>query len=189
MTTWPPRLLVVGLGNLPYPNTRHSVGHVIVDALAARFGVHMSMNRSVGGFIGHSDVLFSDDIVSLTLFKPKSLMNITGPSVASALRNTVKLPTSMVVVHDSLDHKVKVLSVKLGGSANGHNGVRSVIDALGANADFYRFRIGIGRDRAVDPAEYVLSKMPPDELQHWNDVGLDRVCIELGKIASRNRAT
>ncbi|KAI6121560.1 peptidyl-tRNA hydrolase [Pisolithus sp. B1] len=189
MTTWPPRLFVVGLGNLPYPNTRHSVGHVIVDALAARFGVHMSMNRSVGGFIGHSDVLFSDDIVSLTLFKPKPLMNIAGPSVASALRNTVKLPTSMVVVHDALDHKVKVLSVKLGGSANGHNGVRSVIDALGANADFYRFRIGIGRDRAVDPAEYVLSKMPPDELLHWSGVGLDRVCSELGKIASRNRAT
>ncbi|KAI6046127.1 peptidyl-tRNA hydrolase [Pisolithus marmoratus] len=182
------RLLVVGLGNLPYPSTRHSVGHVIVDALAARFGIHMNMSRTMGGFIGHSDVLFSDDTVSLTLFKPKPLMNITGPSVASVLRNTVKLPTSVIVVHDSLDHKVKVLSVKLGGSANGHNGVRSVINALGANADFYRFRIGIGRDRAVDPAEYVLSNMPLDELLHWNGVGLDRVCDELGKIASRNRA-
>ncbi|KIK14999.1 hypothetical protein PISMIDRAFT_116004, partial [Pisolithus microcarpus 441] len=153
----PPRLLVVGLGNLPHPNTRHSIGHVIVDVLAALFGIHRSINRSVGGFKGRSDVLsFSDDIVSLTLFKPKLLMNIASPSVASALHSTVKLPASMVVVHDSLDHKVKVLSVKLEGSANGHNSVRSVIDALGANADFYRFRIGIGRDRAVDPANYVL---------------------------------
>ncbi|KAI6157646.1 peptidyl-tRNA hydrolase [Pisolithus tinctorius] len=189
MTTWPPRLLVVGLGNLPYPNTRHSIGHVIADALAVRFGIHMNMNRSIGGFIGHSDVLLSDDTVSLTLFKPKSLMNVSGPSVACALRDTVKLTTSMVVVHDSLDHKVKVLSVKPGGSANGHNGVRSVIDALGANTDFYRFRIGIGRDRAVDSAEYVLSNMSADELLHWNGAGLDRVCSELGKIASRNRST
>ncbi|KIK21592.1 hypothetical protein PISMIDRAFT_103960 [Pisolithus microcarpus 441] len=184
----PPWLLVVGLGNLPHPNTRHSIGHVIVDVLAARFGIHRSINRSVGGFKGRSDVLsFSDDIVSLTLFKPKLLMNITGPSVVSALHNTVKLPASMVVIHDSLDHKVKVLSVKLEGSANRHNGVWSVIDALGANADFYRFRIGIGQDRAVDPANYVLPDMPLDGLLHWNGVGLDRVCHELGRIASRNR--
>ncbi|KIK12506.1 hypothetical protein PISMIDRAFT_18701 [Pisolithus microcarpus 441] len=183
----PPWLLVVGLGNLPHPNTRHSVGHVIVDVLAAWFSIHRSINRSVGGFKGRSDVLsFSDNIVSLTLFKPKLLMNIAGPSIASALHNTVKLPASMVVVHDSLDHKVKVLSVKLEGSANGHNGVWSVIDTLRANADFYCFRIGIGQDCAVDPANYVLPDMPLDGLLHWNGVSLDRVCHELGRIMSRN---
>ncbi|KIK14056.1 hypothetical protein PISMIDRAFT_117725 [Pisolithus microcarpus 441] len=184
----PPQLLVVGLGNLPHPNTRHSVGHVIVDVLAAWFGIHRSINRSVGGFKGRSDILsFLDDIVSLTLFKPKLLMNIASPSVVSTLHNTVKLPASMVIVHDSLDHKVKVLLVKLEGSANGHNGVRSVIDALGANADFYCFRIGIRWDCAVDPANYVLPDMPLDRLLHWNSIDLDRVCHELGRITLRNR--
>lgn len=115
-------------------------------------------------------------------------MNITGPSVAKALRSTVGFSRSMIVVHDSLDHKTKVLSVKFGGSANGHNGVRSVISALGANTDFYRFRIGIGRDRGVDPSEYVLSGLSRDELVHWssNGIGLDRICSELETIARGN---
>ncbi|KIK31362.1 hypothetical protein PISMIDRAFT_628435 [Pisolithus microcarpus 441] len=182
----PPQLLVVGLGNLPHPNTRHSIGHVIIDVLAAQFTIHRSINRSVGGFKGHSNILsFLDNIVSLTLFKPKLLMNITGPSIASALHNTIKLPASMVVVHNSLNHKVKVLSVKLEGSANGHNSVQSVIDTLGANADFYCFCIGIGRDHAIDPANYMLPDMPLDGLLHWNGISLDRVCHELGRIASR----
>ncbi|KAI6010024.1 hypothetical protein PISMIDRAFT_121861 [Pisolithus microcarpus 441] len=184
----PPWLLMVGLGNLPHPNTRHSIGHVIVNVLAAQFSIHRSINRSVGGFKGLSNVLsFSDDIVSLTLFKPKLLINITSPSVVSTLQITVKLPASMVVVHNLLDHKVKVLLVKLEGSANGHNGVQSVIDALGANADFYRFHIGIGQDHAIDPANYMLPDMPLDGLLHWNGVSLDRVCHELGRITSRNQ--
>ncbi|KAI6011936.1 peptidyl-tRNA hydrolase [Pisolithus microcarpus] len=178
----PPWLLMVGLGNLPHPNTHHSVGHVIVDVLAAQFGIHRSINRSVGGFKGHSDVLlFLDDIVSLTLFKPKLLMNIASPSIASTLHNTIKLPASMVIVHDSLDvthQRLKVLSVILKGSANRHNGVWSVIDTLGANADFYCFCIGIGWDHAC---------MPLDGLLHWNGVSLDRVCHELGRIVLRNR--
>jgi len=110
-------------------------------------------------------------------------MNITGPSVAKALRSTVGFHRSMVVIHDSLDHKSKVLSVKFGGSANGHNGVRSVISALGANADFYRLRIGIGRERDIDASEYVLSRLSHDELVHWGDIGLDMICSELGSVA------
>ncbi|KIK23100.1 hypothetical protein PISMIDRAFT_649740 [Pisolithus microcarpus 441] len=183
----PPWLFMVGLGNLPHPNTHHSVGHVIVDVLAAQFGIHRSINRSVGGFIGRSNILsFLDDIVSLTLFKPKLLMNIASPSIMSALHNTIKLPASMVVIHDLLNHKVKVLSVKLEGSANGHNGVWSVINTLGANADFYYFCIGIRRDCAINPANYMLPDMPLDGLLHWNGISLDRVCSELGRIMSRN---
>lgn len=178
-----PRLLVVGLGNLPYPNTRHSVGHLIVDALASRFRIRMDANKCMGGFVGHGYPLFSDR-VSLTLFKPKALMNITGPSVSKALRSTAVYPHSMVIIHDSLDHKTMALSVKFGGSANGHNGVRSVITALGANAGFYRFRIGIGRDRGVDPAEYVLSRLSLEEIGHWGygGAGLDAVCREVEQI-------
>jgi PTH1 family peptidyl-tRNA hydrolase len=177
-----PQLLLVGLGNLPFPNTRHSVGHLIVDALAQRFGIRMTTNKAIGGIIGRSNVLLGDLNTDLTLFKPKPLMNITGPAVVSALRHTTKVPGAMIVVHDSLDHKPKVLSVKLGGSANGHNGVRSITSALGGDANFYRFRIGIGRDG--DAATYVLSKLPTEESIYWDiGGGLDLVCKELEKIA------
>ena len=114
-------------------------------------------------------------------------MNIAGPAVATALRHTAKTPGAMIVIHDSLEHKPKTLSVKFGGSANGHNGVRSVIAALG-DPNFYRFRIGIGRDG--DAASYVLGRLSAEECAHW-DVGggLDSVCKELAKIALKLPAT
>ena len=109
-------------------------------------------------------------------------MNITGPAVATALRHTAKFPGAMIVIHDSLQHKPKTLSPKFGGSANGHNGVRSVISALGGDLDFYRFRIGIGRDG--DAATYVLGRLSADEIAYWDlGGGLDTVCNELAKIA------
>ena len=83
-----PQLLVVGLGNIPFPNTRHrfvpsetsssltdslySVGHLIVDALASRFGIRMSPNRALNGFTGRSHVVLGDSNVDLTLFKPST---------------------------------------------------------------------------------------------------------------------
>ncbi|KAF8557631.1 peptidyl-tRNA hydrolase [Imleria badia] len=181
-------LLVVGLGNLPFPNTRHSVGHLIIDALASRFGIRMSPNKALNGFTGNSHVLFGDSNVDLTLFKPKPFMNITGPAVAATLRHTAKTPSAMIVIHDSLQHKPNTLSVKFGGSANGHNGVRSVIAALGGDSNFHRFRIGIGRDG--DAAAYVLGRLSTEECAHW-DVGggLDVVCKELAKIALKPPVT
>ena len=113
-------------------------------------------------------------------------MNITGPSVAAALRHSVKAPNAMIIIHDSLSHKPKALSPKIGGSANGHNGVRSVISALGGETKFHRFRIGIGRGPG-DAAEYVLAKLPQEEKLYWNGdgIGLDLICNELERIARK----
>lgn len=114
-------------------------------------------------------------------------MNITGPAVAATLRHTAKVPGAMIVIHDSLEHKPKILSVKFGGSANGHNGVRSVIAALG-DPNFHRFRIGIGRDG--DAASYVLGRLSTEESAHWDvGAGLDMVCKELAKIALKPPVT
>jgi len=181
-----PQLLVVGLGNLPFPQTRHSIGHFIIDALATRLHIHMSTDRSMGGITGRSKITLGETTLLLTILKPKPLMNITGPSVAAALRNSVKVPGSMVIIHDSLSHKPKALSPKIGGSANGHNGIRSVISALGGETNFHRFRIGIGRGPG-DAAEYVLSKLPLEEKLYWNGdgIGLDLICNELERIARK----
>ncbi|KAG2131236.1 peptidyl-tRNA hydrolase [Suillus bovinus] len=181
-----PQLLVVGLGNLPFPQTRHSIGHLIIDALVARFHIHMSNDRTMGGVTGRSKVTLGETAVSLTLLKPKPLMNITGPSVAGALHKSVKASDAMVVIHDSLSHKLKALSPKMGGSANGHNGVRSIISALGGETNFHRFRIGIGRGPG-DVAEYVLARLPEEEKLYWNGdgMGLDLICKELERIARK----
>jgi PTH1 family peptidyl-tRNA hydrolase len=112
-------------------------------------------------------------------------MNVSGTSIAAVLRKTVKSPRSMIVIHDSLSHKVESLSVKLGGSANGHNGIKSVISALGGEMGFHRFRIGIGRNLGSDAAEYVLHKLTSHERQFWgkSGEGLDLVVRELSKVA------
>ncbi|OBZ70975.1 putative peptidyl-tRNA hydrolase [Grifola frondosa] len=114
------QFLVVGLGNLPYPLTRHSVGHLILDSLAFRLGVSFASERV--GYIARTNVAIGENSAALTLFKPKTLMNISGRPVVTALRDTVSSPSQMIVVHDELSRKPSTLSPKFGGSANGHNG-------------------------------------------------------------------
>ncbi|KAF8902922.1 peptidyl-tRNA hydrolase [Gymnopilus junonius] len=175
-----PQLFIAGLGNLPYPMTRHSVGQLVIDALATRLGIQMKSDR--GGYSGHGNVFIGSTSVNLTLFKSKSLMNISGPSIVKAYRQTVNSPASMIILTDSLDHRVTALSVKLGGSANGHNGVKSIISALGGESGFYRFRLGIGRDE-TDAAAYVLQRLSSHERQYWNNEGLDAILREIEKVA------
>ena len=111
-------------------------------------------------------------------------MNITGPCVSSALRHTGVHPSSMIVVHDSLSHKPNTVSPKFGGSANGHNGVRSIISALGGNMSFHRLRIGIGRIDG-DITEYVLGPLSMEERQYWSSdgQGIEQVWKALSNIS------
>lgn len=111
-------------------------------------------------------------------------MNISGPSIAGAYRRTVNSPNSFIVISDSLDHPPETLSVRLGGSAQGHNGVKSVISALGGEMDFYRFRAGIGRDDD-HAALYVMRNINRHEKMYWMGKGLDRVLEEIEKVAIR----
>lgn len=184
MVTAVPRLLIVGLGNLPMPLTRHSVGQLIVDSLSFRLGIPLVSNRSLGGLFGQKQVVVGDTEILLSLFKSKSLMNISGPSIAKTMRETVGSPSSMLVVTDSLSHKVEAISLKRGGSANGHNGVKSIISALGNDMNFHRLRIGIGRDGS-DAADYVLRKLSPHEKQYWDSSGegIDLVMNAIEKVA------
>ena len=95
----------------------------------------------------------------------------------------------MIILTDSLSHKVEALSVKLGGSANGHNGVKSLISALGGEMGFYRFRLGIGRDES-DAATYVMRQLSSHERRYWTDEGgLDLVLKEIEKVALKKLVT
>lgn len=97
-------------------------------------------------------------------------MNISGRPVANALRSISSPPSSLIVIHDSLAHKQNVISPKFGGSANGHNGVRSIITALGDNPNFHRLRVGIGKN-TVDAAAYVLGRLAEQEVNYWGENG------------------
>ncbi|KAG7098380.1 hypothetical protein E1B28_000338 [Marasmius oreades] len=181
MRSQKPQLLVVGLGNLPLPGTRHSLGHLVVDALASRLGISLSTERK--GISGGGLVTIGKTPVQLTLFKSKSAMNISGPSIAEIFRHSVKHANALIVLQDSMSHRSEVLSARLGGSANGHNGIKSIINALGGKQDFHRFRLGIGERGGADAAVYVMGRLSSHERQFWQEEGLDQVLEELEKVA------
>lgn len=104
-------------------------------------------------------------------------MNISGPPIAKAMRATVGSPSSLVVIHDSLDHHPGQVSPGFGGSPRGHNGVRSVIAALGGSKDFHRIRIGIGRGGG-DVADYVLGRLSSHEKQQSGPDGEVTTAVE-----------
>ncbi|KAF9264105.1 peptidyl-tRNA hydrolase [Marasmius fiardii PR-910] len=182
MHSQPPQVLVVGLGNLPLPGTRHSLGQHVLDALASRLEIRMSSERK--GISGTDLVIIGETPVQLTLFKSKSAMNISGPSVAEAFRNSaIKHTKGLIVLQDSMSHRSEIVSARLGGSANGHNGIKSIVAALGGKQDFYRFRLGIGERGGTDAAVYVMGKLSSHERQFWQDEGLDQILEEIEKVA------
>ena len=92
-------------------------------------------------------------------------MNISGLPVSMVLRKTARAPTSLIVLHDSIQHKPTALTFKFGGSANGHNGIRTLIAAL-STKDLFRPRLGAGRPES-NAADYVLASLPYFERQFW----------------------
>ena len=149
--------LVVGLGNpgTSYARTRHNVGHMVLDVLAARQG-RWRRDKS-----GRADVVEGRvgtlPGVRVVLAKPRSYMNDSGGPVAALVRFHKVAPERLVVVHDEIDLPYGSLRLKCGGGDNGHNGLRSVRGALGTG-DFCRVRYGVGRPPGrQDAADFVLS--------------------------------
>ncbi|KAF7315780.1 hypothetical protein MIND_00094000 [Mycena indigotica] len=175
-----PRLLVAGLGNLPFPNTRHSLGQLVIDQLAWRTGIRMAAERD--GFSGEATVYLGGTLLSLTLYKSKHLMNISGPSIAAACRKRNIRPDLLVVISDSTEHDQCKVKYRLGGSANGHNGLKSIISAIGTN-QFHRLRLGVGKASSVEMSDYVLGKLSSHEKQFWTGDGVDIVVDAIEKVA------
>jgi PTH1 family peptidyl-tRNA hydrolase len=101
----------------------------------------------------------------VALLKPETYMNESGKSIAAAARFFKVEPESLLVVHDDVDLEVGRLQARAGGGLAGHNGLRSIAQALGGQ-DFLRLRIGVGRPERGDPrpvADYVLSPFAPED--------------------------
>ena len=153
-------LLVAGLGNpgREYELTRHNVGWLVVDELARRHGG--SFRSKFSGQL--SEVRLGAGKVAL--LKPETYMNESGRSIAAAAGFFKVDPSGLLVVHDDVDLEDGRFQVRLGGGLAGHNGLRSIAQALGTN-DFLRLRIGVGRPGRGDRrsvSDYVLSKFDPE---------------------------
>jgi len=154
--------VVVGLGNpgSEYRDTRHNVGQRVLDHLAretfrdAPWQRHGAWAVSTGRWRGDT----------VTLVKPRAFMNESGPVVARALREHHADHHELILVYDDIDLPLGAVRVRMKGSAGGHNGVRSVIAALGT-PQIRRVKVGIGRPQhKAHVPDHVLTVFEPDEL-------------------------
>ena len=154
--------VVVGLGNPgpEYRDTRHNVGQRVLDHLAAGDLRGTRWQRDSATEL--SDGRWRGDTVRLV--KPHAFMNVCGPVIARALQRLGAGPEDLILVYDDIDLPLGAVRVRMKGSHGGHNGVRSVIDALGTT-DIRRVKVGIGRpEHKGDVPDHVLTVFDADEL-------------------------
>ncbi|MFC4125729.1 aminoacyl-tRNA hydrolase [Nocardia rhizosphaerae] len=153
--------LVIGLGNPgpEYERTRHNVGFLVADVLAERVGGRFAVHKKSGADLLQARL----DGRQVLIAKPRTYMNLSGRPVA-ALAKFFSVPAEQViVVHDELDLPFGAIRLKQGGGEGGHNGLRSISQAL-TTKDYLRTRIGIGRPPGrQDPADYVLKPFAAPE--------------------------
>lgn len=158
--------VVVGLGNpgARYHGTRHNVGFRVVDRLATRRAVDVSKaeDQALVGTACRLDA-------RVWLMKPQTYMNASGEGVESLRRVYRFALNRLLVVHDDVDLPVGRVRIRAGGGAGGHQGIVSLIDALG-DSEFLRVKVGVGRPPAgTDTAEYVLAVPSAIEVQALED--------------------
>ena len=148
--------MIVGLGNPgnEYDHTLHNVGFDVIDLIADELCVTYWKNGS-GAIYATSSTSEGNNVL---LAKPQSYMNTSGGPVNSLMKEHKLSQNSLIVIHDDLDLDPGKVRIKVGGSAGGHNGIKSIINKLG-NPNFTHVKVGIGhplgRKSVVD---WVLSK-------------------------------
>jgi PTH1 family peptidyl-tRNA hydrolase len=159
--------LIVGLGNPgeEYRLTPHNLGFMVIDRLARGCGVEVRRPEAqaltaVAEFVG----------ARVVLAKPQTFMNLSGLAVGRLLERYELGPEALLVVVDEIELPFGMLRVRPRGSAGGHNGMKSVIGALGTDA-FPRLRLGVRPEYDLeDYASYLLAPLRPRELAAVEEV-------------------
>jgi peptidyl-tRNA hydrolase, PTH1 family len=182
--------LIVGLGNpgIEYQFTPHNLGFLAINRIAGSLGVEVR-NRQCRALTARA-VMGGETVL---LAKPETFMNLSGVAVRELVEEYDAKPESdLIVIQDELDFPLGTLRIHTRRSSAGHNGIESIIGALGTQ-DFLRIRIGVAPERKVgDGAEYLLSPMKKKELAVVDGI-LDtaeeavKVILKEGPAAAMNR--
>ena len=156
--------LIVGLGNpgIEYQFTPHNLGFLAIDRIAEQQGAHVS-NRRCNAQTGKANIAGQEALLA----KPETYMNLSGRAVRE-LVNEYEIDTArdLVVIYDELDLPFGTIRVRQRGGSAGHNGMESIIGALGGSQEFMRIRLGIAPDYPVrDGAAYVLSQLKKSQME------------------------
>jgi len=182
--------LIVGLGNpgIEYESTPHNLGFLAIDRIANDLGVEVR-NRQCRALTARA--VMADEPVLLA--KPETFMNLSGDSVRALVAKHEARPESdLIVIQDELDFPWGTLRIHRQRSSAGHNGIESIIEALGTQ-DFLRIRIGVAPDRKLeDGRRYLLSPMRKAQLKVVDEM-LDataeavKTILKEGPAAAMNR--
>lgn len=159
--------LFVGLGNpgKKYEKTKHNIGFMVIDSLSKRLNIPLNESKFNGQF-GSGLV----DGEKVFLLKPLTYMNLSGECVRPFMDYFKISPEDLIVIYDDLDLPVGKIRLRQKGSAGGHNGMKSVISAIGTE-NFHRLRVGIGRPENRQPVvDYVLSAFAEEDQEVIEDV-------------------
>jgi PTH1 family peptidyl-tRNA hydrolase len=181
--------LIVGLGNpgIEYQFTPHNAGFLAVDRIAEYCNVTVGNRR--GRALTGKAMLAGHEVL---LAKPETFMNLSGLSVAALVRELeIPVPSpELIVLYDELAFPLGRMKIAERGSANGHNGVKSISGALGTE-EWLRVRIGVGKQPLADGREikaggrdYLLTPMRKQELTVLDAV-LDRVRMAVEAVLTK----
>jgi peptidyl-tRNA hydrolase, PTH1 family len=182
--------LIVGLGNpgIEYQFTPHNLGFLAIDRIAEQCGVEVR-NRQCRALTARA-VIGSETVL---LAKPETFMNLSGLAVRElAAEYEAKAEEDLVVIQDELDFALGTVRIQRNRSSAGHNGIESVIGALGTQ-DFLRIRMGVAPQRKIeDGMRYLLSPLRKAELKvadEMLDIASEAVKVILteGPAAAMNR--
>ncbi len=153
--------IIAGLGNpdKKYEKTRHNIGFDVIDAIAGQYNIDITEKKHKA--LCGAGVM---DGVKVLLLKPQTYMNLSGESLAEAVRFYKIDPESeLIVVFDDISLAPGNLRVRKKGSAGGHNGIKSIIAQLGTQ-NFMRVKVGVGeKPQGWDLADHVLGRMSAED--------------------------
>ncbi|HET9409178.1 MAG TPA: aminoacyl-tRNA hydrolase [Candidatus Sulfotelmatobacter sp.] len=155
--------LIVGLGNpgIEYQFTPHNLGFLAIDRIASDLQVEVR-NRQSRALTARAVI----EGVPVLLAKPETYMNLSGMSVRELVeKNEAKPESDLIVIQDELDFPLGTLRIHRRRSSAGHNGIESIIAALGTD-DFLRIRIGVAPEyKVTEGRDYLLSAMRKKDLE------------------------
>jgi len=182
--------LIVGLGNpgIEYQFTAHNLGFLAIDRIAGNLRVEVR-NRQCRALTARA--VFAGQPVILA--KPETFMNLSGLSVRElAAEYQVDVKSDLIVIYDELDLPLGTIRIRQRGSSAGHNGMESILGALGTD-EFLRIRLGVAPDRKIaDTVKFVLTPFRKSQLKVVDEI-LDsaaeavEVILKDGPAAAMNR--
>jgi peptidyl-tRNA hydrolase, PTH1 family len=160
--------LIVGLGNpgIEYQFTPHNLGFLAIDRIANNLGVEVR-NRQCRALTARAEMAGHPVILA----KPETFMNLSGLSVRELVAEyQVEIASDLIVIYDELDFPLGTIRIRQRGSSAGHNGIESILGALGTD-EFLRIRLGIAPERKIaDGVKFVLTPFRKAQLKVVDEV-------------------